>query len=203
MVRPGHRTHDPLPARAILPRDPACRTAQPEGTRGRYERGLVSQTPSHLQRYTRRCAATFLAGTGFCHVWSSRRGEQTPPSAPGRHYLCALPRCLMAKVELRTLSRYIGTSGFVDTRKFFLCGTLLLAAPSARAAPPSTQRGEDGVRWYQVNNQPGQPRPASLRGSWAIQVQRNSARLIRATLMLQESAGWRWELGGAGRRLLP
>src|SRR3954454_6961072 len=101
MVRPGHRTHDPLPARAILPRDPACRTAQPEGTRGRYERGLVSQTPSHLQRYTRRCAATFLAGTGFCHVWSSRRGEQTPPSAPGRHYLCALPRCLMAKVELR------------------------------------------------------------------------------------------------------
>src|SRR3954467_5742511 len=102
MVRPGHRTHDPLPARAILPRDPACRTAQPEGTRGRYERGLVSQTPSHLQRYTRRCAATFLAGTGFCHVWSSRRGEQTPPSAPGRHYLCALPRCLMAKVELRS-----------------------------------------------------------------------------------------------------
>src|SRR4051794_18643326 len=101
MVRPGHRTHDPLPARAILPRDPACRTAQPEGTRGRYERGLVSQTPSHLQRYTRRCAATFLAGTGFCHVWSSRRGEQTPPSAPGRHYLCALPRCLMAKVEIR------------------------------------------------------------------------------------------------------
>src|SRR4051812_41031682 len=101
MVRPGHRTHDPLPARAILPRDPACRTAQPEGTLGRYERGLVSQTPSHLQRYTRRCAATFLAGTGFCHVWSSRRGEQTPPSAPGRHYLCALPRCLMAKVELR------------------------------------------------------------------------------------------------------
>src|SRR3954470_9267452 len=100
MVRPGHRTHDPLPARAILPRDPACRTAQPEGTRGRYERGLVSQTPSHLQRYTRRCAATFLAGTGFCHVWSSRRGEQTPPSAPGRHYLCALPRCLMAKGEL-------------------------------------------------------------------------------------------------------
>src|SRR3954465_9940397 len=102
MVRPGHRTHDPLPARTILPRDPACRTAQPEGTRGRYERGLVSQTPSHLQRYTRRCAATFLAGTGFCHVWSSRRGEQTPPSAPGRHYLCALPRCLMAKVELST-----------------------------------------------------------------------------------------------------
>src|SRR3982750_361944 len=102
MVRPGHRTHDPLPARAILPRDPACRTAQPEGTRGRYERGLVSQTPSHLQRYTRRCAATFLAGTGFCHVSSSRQGEETPLSAPGRHYLCALPRCLMAKVELRT-----------------------------------------------------------------------------------------------------
>src|SRR4051795_5462921 len=43
MVRPGHRTHDPLPARAILPRDPARRTAQPEGTRGRYERGLVSK----------------------------------------------------------------------------------------------------------------------------------------------------------------
>src|SRR3954467_13079856 len=101
MVRPGHRTHDPLPARAILPRDPACRTAQPEGTRGRYERGLVSQTPPHLQRYTRRCAATFLAATGFCHVSPSRRGEETPPSAPGRHYLCALPRCLMAKVELR------------------------------------------------------------------------------------------------------
>src|SRR3954453_4535320 len=101
MVRPGHRTHDPLPARAILPRDPARGTAQPEGTRGRYERGLVSQTPPHLQRHTRRCAATFLAGTGFCHVSPSRRGEETPPSTPGRHYLCALPRCLMAKVELR------------------------------------------------------------------------------------------------------
>src|SRR3954454_12153926 len=102
MVRPGHRTHDPLPARAILPRDPACCTAQPEGTRGRHERGLVSQTPPHLQRHTRRCAATFLAGTGFCHVAPSRRGEEIPLSAPGRHYLCALPRCLMAKVELRT-----------------------------------------------------------------------------------------------------
>src|SRR3954467_5501286 len=100
MVRPGHRTHDPLPARAILPRDPARGTAQPKGTRGRYERGLVSQTPPHLQRHTRRCAATFLAGTGFCHVSPSRRGEETPPSTPGRHYLCALPRCLMAKVEL-------------------------------------------------------------------------------------------------------
>src|SRR3954447_19586709 len=102
MVRPGHRTHHPLPARAILPRDPARGTAQPEGTRGRYERGLVSQTPPHLQRHTRRCAATFLAGTGFCHVSPSRRGEETPPSTPGRHYLCALPRCLMAKVELRS-----------------------------------------------------------------------------------------------------
>src|SRR3954452_8120868 len=101
MVRPGHRTHDPLPARAILPRDPARGTAQPEGTPGRHERGLVSQTPPHLQRHTRRCAATFLAGTGFCHVSPSRRGEETPLSAPGRHYLCALPRCLMAKVELR------------------------------------------------------------------------------------------------------
>src|SRR3954451_13496296 len=100
MVRPGRRTHDPLPARAILPRDPTCRTAQPEGTRGRYERGLVSQTPPHLQRHTRRCAATFLAGTGFCHVAPSRRGEETPPRAPGRHHLCALPRCLMAKVEI-------------------------------------------------------------------------------------------------------
>src|SRR5215216_77773 len=100
MVRPGHRTHDPLPARAILPRHPARRTAQPEGTRGRYERGLVSQTPPHLQRYTRRCTATLLAGTGFCHVLPSRQGEETPPSAPGRHYLCALPRCLMAKVEV-------------------------------------------------------------------------------------------------------
>src|SRR3954470_2533337 len=99
MVRPGHRTHDPLPARAILPRDPARRTAQPEGTRGRYERGLVSQTPPHLQRYTRRCTATLLAGTGLCHVPPSRQGEETLPSAPGRHYLCALPRCLMAKVE--------------------------------------------------------------------------------------------------------
>src|SRR3954464_15464048 len=102
MVRPGHRTHHPLPARAILSRDPARRTAQPTGTRGRYERGLVSQTPPHLQRHTRRCAATFLAGTGFCHVSPSRRGEETPPSAPGRHYLCALPRCLMAKVELKS-----------------------------------------------------------------------------------------------------
>src|SRR4051794_28831434 len=101
MVRPGHRTHHPLPARAILPRDPARRTAQPQGTRGRYERGLVSQTPPYLQRHTRRRAATFLAGTGFCHVSPSRRGEETPLSAPGRHYLCALPRCLMAKVELR------------------------------------------------------------------------------------------------------
>src|SRR3954466_8608877 len=104
MVRPGHRTHHPLPARAILPRDPARRTAQPEGTRGRYERGLVSQTPPHLQRYTRRCTATLLAGTGFCHVPPSRQGEETLPSAPGRHYLCALPRCLprclVAKVEL-------------------------------------------------------------------------------------------------------
>src|SRR3954452_22167789 len=100
MVQPGHRTHHPLPARAILPRDPARRTAQPEGTRGRYERGLVSQTPPHLQRYTRRRAATFLAGTGFCHVSPSRQGEETPRSAPGRHYLCTLPRCLMAKVEL-------------------------------------------------------------------------------------------------------
>src|SRR3954463_2755000 len=105
MVRPGHRTHHPLPARAILPRDPARRTAQPEGTRGRYERGLVSQTPPHLQRYTRRCTATLLAGTGFCHVPPSRQGEETLPSAPGRHYLCALPRCLMAKVELRCPSR--------------------------------------------------------------------------------------------------
>src|SRR3982751_975791 len=102
MVRPGHRTHHPLPARAILSRDPARRTAQPTGTRGRYERGLVSQTPPHLQRHTRRCAATFLAGTGFCHVSPSRRGEETPPSAPGRHYLCALPRCVMAKVEIIT-----------------------------------------------------------------------------------------------------
>src|SRR3954451_20866346 len=101
MVRPGYRTHDPLPARALLPRDPARRTAQPGGTRGRYERGLVPQTPPHLQRHTRRCAATFLAGTGFRHVSSSRRGEETLPSAPGRHCLCALPRCLMAKVELR------------------------------------------------------------------------------------------------------
>src|SRR4051794_22908106 len=100
MVRPGHRTHHPLPARAILPRDPACRTAQPEVTRGRYERGLVSQTPPHLQRHTRRGAATFLAGTGFCHVLPSRRGEKTPLSTPGRHYLCALPRRLMAKVEI-------------------------------------------------------------------------------------------------------
>src|SRR3954452_18652279 len=100
MVRPGHRTHHPLPARAILPRDPARRTAQPQGTRGRYERGLVSQTPPYLQQHTRRCAAAFLAGTGFCHVSPSRRGEETPPSAPGRHYLCALPRCLMAKVEV-------------------------------------------------------------------------------------------------------
>src|SRR5690349_9666123 len=100
MVRPGHRTHHPLPARAILPRDPARRTAQPEGTRGRYERGLVSQTPPYLQRHTRRCAATFLAGTGFCHVSPSRRGKETPLSTPGRHYLCTLPRCLMAKVEL-------------------------------------------------------------------------------------------------------
>src|SRR4051794_25871903 len=107
MVRPGHRTHHPLPARAILPRDPARRTAQPEGTRGRYERGLVSQTPPHLQRHTRRCAATLLAGTGFCHVPPSRRGEQTPPSAPGRHYLCALPRCLMAKVEI--ITRFISS----------------------------------------------------------------------------------------------
>src|SRR3954469_7229645 len=105
MVRPGHRTHHPLPARAILPRDPARRTAQPEGTRGRYERGLVSQTPPHLQRYTRRCTATLLAGTGFCHVPPSRQGEETLPSAPGRHYLCALPRCLMAKVELRAPNR--------------------------------------------------------------------------------------------------
>src|SRR4051812_5628115 len=102
MVRPGHRTHHPLPARAILPRDPARRTAQPQGTRGRYERGLVSQTPPYLQRHTRRCAATFLAGTGFCHVSPSGRGEETPLSAPGGHYLCALPRCLMAKVELST-----------------------------------------------------------------------------------------------------
>src|SRR3954454_15817560 len=101
MVRPGHRTYHPLPARAILPRNPARRTPQPEGTRGRYERGLVSQTPPHLQRHTRRRAATLLAGTGFCHVSPSRRGEETPTSAPGRHYQCALPRCLMAKVELR------------------------------------------------------------------------------------------------------
>src|SRR3954453_5754763 len=100
MVRPGYRTHDPLPAGALLPRDPARRTAQPGGTRGRYERGLVPQTPPHLQRHTRCCAATFLAGTGFCHVSPSRRGAETPPSAPGRHCLCALPRCLMAKVEL-------------------------------------------------------------------------------------------------------
>src|SRR3954465_11535700 len=105
MVRPGHRTHDPLPARAILPRDPARRTAQPEVTRGRYERGLVSQTPPHLQRHTRRGAATFLAGTGFCHVLPSRRGEKTPLSTPGRHYLCALPRRLMAKVEISDLAR--------------------------------------------------------------------------------------------------
>src|SRR5690348_4299169 len=104
MVRPGHRTHHPLPARAILPRDPARRTAQPEGTRGRYERGLVSQTPPYLQRHTRRCAATFLAGTGFCHVSPSRRGKETPLSTLGRHYLCTLPRCLMAKVELRVPS---------------------------------------------------------------------------------------------------
>src|SRR3954469_16770980 len=109
MVRPGHRTHHPLPARAILPRDPARRTAQPEGTRGRYERGLVSQTPPHLQRYTRRCTATLLAETGFCHVPPSRQGEETLPSAPGRHYLCALPRCLMAKVELICHLPNIGT----------------------------------------------------------------------------------------------
>ena len=38
MVRPGHRAHHPLPARAIFPCDPARRAAQPEGTRGRYER---------------------------------------------------------------------------------------------------------------------------------------------------------------------
>src|SRR5215213_4011214 len=116
MVRPGHRTHDPLPARAILPRDPACRTAQPEGTRGRYECGLVSQTPPHLQRHTRRCTATFLAGTGFCHVSPSRRGEETPLSAPGRHYLCALPHCLMAKVELRAPDK---TSAVVGKSKAY------------------------------------------------------------------------------------
>jgi hypothetical protein len=37
------------------------------------------------------------------------------------------------------------------------------------------------VRWYRVNNQPGQPRPASLCRSWAVQVQRNSARPIRVS----------------------
>jgi len=37
------------------------------------------------------------------------------------------------------------------------------------------------VRWHRVNNQPGQPRPASFRGSWAVQVQRNSARPIRVS----------------------
>src|SRR5690348_5597538 len=112
MVRPGHRTRHPLPARAILPRDPARRTAQPEGTRGRYERGLVSQTPPYLQRHTRRCAATFLAGTGFCHVSPSRRGKETPLSTPGRHYLCTLPRCLMAKVELKA---YCGSTSLLMT----------------------------------------------------------------------------------------
>src|SRR4051795_5591898 len=116
MVRPGHRTHDPLPAWAILPRDPARRTAQPQGTRGRYERGLVSQTPPYVQRHTRRCAAAFLAGTGFCHVSPSRRGEETPLSAPGRHYLCALPRCLMAKVEL-TARRRSGTPDLATCRR--------------------------------------------------------------------------------------
>src|SRR3954469_17961432 len=118
MVRPGHRTHYPLPARAILSRDPACRTAQPKGTRGRYERRLVSQTPPHLQRHTRRCAATFLAGTGFCHVSPFRRGEETPTSAPGRHYLCALLRCVTAKVELRAP----GNTRFSGRKPPICCG---------------------------------------------------------------------------------
>jgi transcriptional regulator with XRE-family HTH domain len=87
--------------RVILPRNPARRTVQPEGTRGRYERGLVSQTPPYLQRYTCRCPAVFLVGRGFCHVSPFRRGEETLPSTPARHHLYALPRCLMAKVKLR------------------------------------------------------------------------------------------------------
>jgi hypothetical protein len=94
-----HRTHHPLPARAILSRDPARRTAQ--GTRGRYERGPVSQTPPHLQRHARRHAATFPAGTGFA-MSRHPEGEETPPSAPGRHHPCSLPRRPMAKVEVRS-----------------------------------------------------------------------------------------------------
>ena len=78
----------------------------PTGTRGRYERGLVSQTPPHLQRHTRRCAATFLAGTGFIHLPPRGRRAEIPAGAPQRHrpcdLLCRIALGQLAKVEIRT-----------------------------------------------------------------------------------------------------
>ena len=86
--------------RLVLPRDPARETARAPCPPGHSHQRLVSQEAPNLLRHARRRPPGHLARTGFRHVPPRNRHAQTPASTPGRHNPRAMPRCMMAKVEL-------------------------------------------------------------------------------------------------------
>src|SRR6476659_8855521 len=91
VVEPRHRAHHALPARPVLDRDAARRASRPPRPVSGPHRCLVPQTAADLRRHPRRRPAAVLARAGFAPVSATGRGEKTPPHAPPRHRLRALP----------------------------------------------------------------------------------------------------------------
>ena len=81
MVRPRHRSHDPVPSGPVLDRDPAGRS--PAASAAPLDDGnrLVPQDPSDLFRRPRGCAPCDLARTAFSSVTAVDRPPECPVQA--------------------------------------------------------------------------------------------------------------------------
>jgi hypothetical protein len=90
----------PLPARSVLDRDPARRPSRPPARLRVPATAWYSKKRADLRRHPRRRPPAVLARAGFAPVPATARGQKLRPGAPPRHRLRALPRRLMAKVEL-------------------------------------------------------------------------------------------------------
>ena len=74
----------------------------PRGTPGHSNQRLVSQAAPDLLRHAGGRAPGNVARTGFRHVPQIIGRAETPASPPRGHHLRALPRRMMAKVELNS-----------------------------------------------------------------------------------------------------
>ena len=105
VVGPRHRARHAPPARAVLDHHLARGTPRPPRPLGRLHGRLVPRAAPDLRRRPGRRPApglggAGLGGAGLPDVPAAIRGQETPPRPPPRHRLRALPRRLMAKVEL-------------------------------------------------------------------------------------------------------